>query len=387
MEQILFEWIDKIEPDLLQIRTHLFENPELGDQEFIAQEQLVNYLLQHDFHVETGLVERPTSFRATFKSDKEGPTIGIMAEYDALPGVGHGCGHNLIATMGIGAGILLSKVLHDTGGQVIVYGTPAEETNGAKVPMADAGLFDVCDVALMVHPAGVSAKSGESLAMDAIEFRFEGKTSHAAASPEEGINALDSVIQLFNGINALRQHVKDDVRIHGVITEGGQAANVVPDLAISQFYVRAKERAYVNEVVDKVKKIAEGAALMTGATLSIRNYELSYDNMITNQTLSNIYTEQLYKAGESFIDDARGGLGSMDMGNVSHRVPAIHPYIGMGKEGLVAHTTEFRDQTMTESGKDALRRGALSMALTGYQCLTDQALLTEIKREFNERKK
>lgn len=387
MEQVLFEWIDKIESDLLKICTHLFENPELGDQEFIAQEQLVNYLIEHDFHVETGLVERPTSFRATFKSDKEGPTIGIMAEYDALPVIGHGCGHNLIATMGIGAGILLSKVLNDIGGKVIVYGTPAEETNGAKVPMADAGLFDECDVAMMVHPAGISAKSGESLAMDAIEFRFEGKTSHAAASPEEGINALDSVIQLFNGINALRQHVKDDVRIHGVITEGGQAANVVPDLAISQFYIRAKERAYVNEVVDKVKKIAEGAALMTGATLAIRNYELSYDNMITNQTLSNIYTEQLYKAGESFIDDARGGLGSMDMGNVSHRVPAIHPYIGMGKEGLVAHTTEFRDQTMKESGKDALRRGALSMALTGYQCLTDQALLAEIKREFSERKK
>ena len=387
MEQQLFDWMDQIEQDLLDIRTHLFNNPELGDREFIAQETLVSYLNEHAFTVETGLVERPTSFRATYQGEKAGPTIGIMAEYDALPGVGHGCGHNLIATMGIGAGILLSKVIDETGGTVIVYGTPAEETNGAKVPMADEGLFDVCDVAMMVHPAGVSAKSGESLAMDAIEFRYEGKTSHAAASPEEGINALDSVIQLYNGINALRQHLKDDVRIHGVITEGGQAANVVPDLAISQFYIRAKERFDVNEVVAKVKKIAEGAALMTGATLSMRNYELSYDNMITNQTLSNIYTEQLYKAGETEIDEARGGLGSMDIGNVSHRVPAIHPYIGMGKAGLVAHTTAFRDQTMTEAGELALRRGALSMALTGLKCLTDPDLLAEIKREFNERKK
>ncbi|GEM03591.1 amidohydrolase [Halolactibacillus miurensis] len=387
MEQQIFDWMDQIEQDLLDIRTHLFENPELGDQEFIAQETLVDYLTQHAFTVETGLVERPTSFRATYKGNKEGPTIGIMAEYDALPGVGHGCGHNLIATMGIGAGILLSKVIDESGGTVIVYGTPAEETNGAKVPMADEGLFDVCDVAMMVHPAGVSAKSGESLAMDAIEFRYEGKTSHAAASPEEGINALDSVIQLFNGINALRQHVKDDVRIHGVITEGGQAANVVPDLAISQFYIRAKERYYVDDVVEKVKKIAEGAALMTGATLSMRNYELSYDNMITNETLSNIYTEQLYKAGETEIEEARGGLGSMDIGNVSHRVPSIHPYIGMGKAGLVAHTTDFRDQTMTEGGELALRRGALSMALTGLKCLTDQDLLAEIKQEFANRKK
>lgn len=387
MEQQLFDWMDTIEQDLLNIRTHLFENPELGDQEFIAQETLVDYLKKHTFTVETGLVERPTSFRATYQGKKEGPTIGIMAEYDALPGVGHGCGHNLIATMGIGAGILLSKVIDETGGTVIVYGTPAEETNGAKVPMADAGLFDVCDVAMMVHPAGVSAKSGESLAMDAIEFRYEGKTSHAAASPEEGINALDSVIQLYNGINALRQHLKDDVRIHGVITEGGQAANVVPDLAISQFYIRAKERYSVDDVVAKVKNIAEGAALMTGASLSMRNYELSYDNMITNQTLSNIYTEQLYKAGETEIEEARGGLGSMDIGNVSHRVPAIHPYIGMGKRGLVAHTTDFRDQTMTEGGELALRRGALSMALTGLKCLTDEDLLAEIKKEFAARKK
>lgn len=387
MKEELFSWMDKIEQDLQEIRTHLFEHPELGDEEYIAQEKLVGYLKKHAFSVETGLVDRPTSFRGRYQAEKSGPTVGIMAEYDALPGIGHGCGHNLIATMGIGAAILLSKVIDDVGGTVIIYGTPAEETNGAKVPMAEAGMFDECDIAMMVHPAGVSAKSGESLAMDAIEFRYEGKTSHAAASPEEGINALDSVIQLFNGINALREHLKDDVRIHGVITEGGQAANVVPDLAISQFYIRAKERYEVDEVVEKVKRIAEGAALMTGATLSIRNYELSYDNMITNETLSNIYTEKLYEAGETEIDDARGGLGSMDMGNVSHRVPAIHPYIGMGKDGLIAHTTEFRDRTMTEDGKLALRRGALSLALTGLEILTNQEVLSQIKQEFTKRKK
>ncbi|PXW92682.1 amidohydrolase [Streptohalobacillus salinus] len=385
MKQQLIEYLPEIESDLLAISKQLFENPELGDKEYASQKLLVDYLRQHDFDVEEGLVNRPTSFKATFKSEKDGPVIGYMAEYDALPGVGHGCGHNLIATMGIGAGILLSKVLKKTGGKVIVFGTPAEETNGAKVPMAEAGIFDECDVAMMVHPAGLSAKSGESLAMDAIEFSYAGKTSHAAASPEEGINALDSVIQLFNGINALREHLHDDVRIHGVITEGGQAANVVPDLAIAQFYVRAKKRARVDEVVMKVKRIAEGAALMTGAKLSTRNYELSYDDMITNETLSHVYTKNLHALGEKTIEEARGGLGSMDMGNVSYRVPAIHPYIGLNKEGLIAHTTDFRDQTMTEDGQVALSRGALSLALTGVDVLTNPELLTAIRREFEKK--
>lgn len=385
MKETILTSMEEIEQDLLAISTAIFKQPELGDEEFFAQDQLVTYLKTHGFEVETNIVNRKTAFRAVFDSEKEGPVIGYMSEYDALPGVGHGCGHNLIATMGIGAGILLSKVIHQTGGKVIVYGTPAEETNGAKVPMAEAGLFDELDVAMMVHPAGQSAMSGESLAMDAIEFSYHGKTSHAAASPEEGINALDSVIQLFNGINALRQHVKDDVRIHGVITEGGQAANVVPDYAVAQFYVRSKSRGYLNEVVEKIKSIAHAAADMTGARVEIRNYELSYDDMITNQVLSETFKKNLLSIGEKEVVDARGGLGSMDMGNVSHRVPAIHPYIGMGNEALVAHTTEFRDQTMTNGGKQALKRGALSLALTGLDVLTDAQLLESIRQTFEEK--
>ncbi|SEN67343.1 amidohydrolase [Amphibacillus marinus] len=383
MKEQLQRHIGDIAADLIKTSQQLYDNPELGGAEFKSAQLLVNYLKAHNFKVEVGLVERPTAFRAIFESEKPGATIGFMAEYDALPGVGHGCGHNLIGTMSVGAAIALSKVLHETGGRVIVYGTPAEETNGAKVPMAEAGLFNELDIAMMVHPAGESVKSGASLAMDALEFSYRGKSSHAAAAPEEGINALDSVLQLFSGINALRQHVKSDVRIHGIIPEGGQAANVVPDYAVAQFYVRAQERKYLNQVVKKIKRIAQSAADMTGATLAVRNYELSYDDMRTNQTLSAIYSKNLIACGETLIHDAKGGLGSIDMGNVSHVVPAIHPYISLDSPGLVAHTKEFANQTVTDSGRKALVRGALSLAMTGFDILNDATLLEQINQEFD----
>ncbi|GAA5417286.1 N-acetyldiaminopimelate deacetylase [Paraliobacillus ryukyuensis] len=385
--QKLHTTVHELKTSLCKISDDLFEHPELGDQEFRSMGILVDFLKQHDFEVETGLVNRETSFKAVYDSKKSGPTIAYMAEYDALPVVGHGCGHNMIATMSVGAGIALSKVLDQIGGKVIVFGTPAEETNGAKVPMAEAGLFDEVDVAMMVHPGDVSTESGESLAMDAIQFEFFGKTSHAAASPEKGINALDSVIQLFNGINALRQHVTPDVRIHGIITEGGMAANVVPDYAVAQFYVRAKERTYLNTVVEQVKQIANGAATMTGATLKISNYELSYDDMCTNQILSDQFNKNLHQAGETVIQPAKKSYGSIDMGNVSHVCPAIHPYIGFGQPGFVAHTTEFANQTITETGHEVIARGALSLALTGADVITQPNLLDQIKIAFIEAQK
>ncbi|WP_112180654.1 M20 family metallopeptidase [Paraliobacillus zengyii] len=376
--------LDMFKDKLWEMSDYLYHHPELGGQEYNSMKLLVEFLQSHDFEVETGLVDRETSFRAVYDSNKPGPTIAFMSEYDALPGVGHGCGHNMIATMGVGAGVTLSKVINETGGKVIVLGTPAEETNGAKVPMADEGIFDDIDVAMMVHPGDVSAKSGHSLAMDAIQFSYHGKTSHAAAAPEKGINALDSVIQLFNGINALRQHVRSDVRIHGVITEGGVAANVVPDKATAQFYVRAKDRAYLNEVVEKVKNIAEGAASMTGASIEMSNYELSYDDMHTNETLSDLFTKNLYAAGETKVNPSNASYGSIDMGNVSQVVPAIHPYIGFDHPGLIAHTTEFADKTITEKGHTVIARGALALAMTGYDIVADKTLLKKINAEFNK---
>ncbi|MFD2627253.1 M20 family metallopeptidase [Oceanobacillus kapialis] len=385
MKDILTKELDLIKQDLINMSDHLYHHPELGDQEYESMKLLTEYLNKQGFEVETGLVGRPTAFKATYEGKKTGPKIAYLAEYDALPGVGHGCGHNLIGTMSVGAAVILSKQIDQIGGSVVVLGTPAEETNGAKVPMSDEGIFTDIDAAMIVHPSDLSYESGESLAMDAIQFAFTGKASHAAASPEKGINALDSVIQLFNGVNAIREHVTSDVRIHGIISEGGQAANVVPDYSVAQFYVRAKERDYLNEVVDKVHNIAKGAALMTGATLEISNYELSYDNMITNKALSNAFNQNLQQVSGKAVLPAKQSYGSIDMGNVSQVVPAIHPYIGFGKEGLIAHTQEFADKTITDEGHQTLTNGALSLALTGYDLLTDKALFQSIQQEFNNK--
>ncbi|WP_226681491.1 M20 family metallopeptidase [Sutcliffiella horikoshii] len=386
MKQIITDFLDSYKNDFFEISTYIGENPELGHEEFKSAKVLSDKLSEHGFDVQVGICDLPTAFEAVFDSGQPGPTLGFMCEYDALPEIGHACGHNLIGTMGIAAGIATSKVLQKTGGKVIVFGTPAEETKGGKVTMAEQGVFDKLDVAMMVHPLHSYVKSGSSLAMDAIQFEFFGKPAHAAANPEKGINALDAVIQTFNGINALRQHVTSDTRIHGIIPEGGKAANVVPDYAVAQFYVRAKSRSYVNELVEKVKSIAEGAALMTGATMKMSNYELSYDNMVTNETLSDIFTEQLVSLGvdSNEIVENRDGSGSLDMGNVSLVVPSIHPYIKICNELYSCHTTEFRDAALSEQGKEALILGAKALASTAHELLTKQDLLLKIKEEFDK---
>lgn len=388
MKQIIIEEIERNLKEFYDISIYIGENPELGHEEFKASEILTRTLRKHDFSVELGTCNLPTAFTATFDSGKEGPVVAFMAEYDALPEVGHACGHNLIGTMGIAAGIGLSKVVSKTGGKVIVFGTPAEETRGGKVTMAEEGIFDSVDVALMVHPLDRYTKSGPSLAMDAIQFEFFGKSAHAAASPHQGINALDAVIQLFNSINALRQHITPDARIHGIISEGGKAANVVPDYAVAQFYVRAAKRSYVNELVEKVKHCAEGAALQTGATVKSSFYEFSYDDMITNNELSEAFTKELISLGvdEAEILDQRDGTGSLDMGNVSQVVPSIHPYIKITNENYACHTNEFREAAMSEQAREAMIRGAKAMALTGYEVLTNPVLLRKIKAEFKQGK-
>jgi amidohydrolase len=375
---------DNMKDELIKISNQLYNNPELGDEEYESMKLLTDYLRSYDFEVETNIVDRPTAFRAEFAGKKPGPTIAYLAEYDALPGIGHGCGHNLIATMAVGAGIVLRKHIEETGGKVVVLGTPAEETNGAKVPMSEQGTFDDIDIAMMVHPADVSSESGPMLAMDALQFTYIGKASHAAAAPEAGINALDAVIQLFNGINALREHVPSDVRMHGIITEGGQAANIVPEKAVAQFYIRADEREVLDDVVAKVKNTADGAASMTGASVEITNYELSYDNMVTNNVLSDAFTKNLKACSPNPVYPAVSATGSADMGNVSQVVPAIHPYVGMNEPGLVFHTQAFADKTITADGETAIADAVVALAQTGYDILMDPDLLSAIKAAFEK---
>ncbi|KAB3534367.1 M20 family metallopeptidase [Alkaliphilus pronyensis] len=380
---------ENLKPQIVQLSNYIYDNPELGYEEFKGCKAHVDLLKKHDFTVEEEYMNIKTAFKAVYDSKKPGPVIAYLSEYDALPGIGHGCGHNLLGATNTGAAIALSMLLKQKAlaGKVLVYGTPAEETSGAKVAMADNGGFEEVDIALEAHPGSNHSKSGKSLAMEAIEFTFKGKTSHAAAAPEKGINALDAAIQTFVNINALRQHILSSSRIHGVIIEGGKAANIVPDLAIAQFYVRATTKTYLNELVNKVKKCAEAGALATGAKLEVRNYEASYDNLVTNEKLSNTFTNRLRDMGVTDINEARESFGSLDIGNVSQLVPTIHPYFKICHEDIPAHTVEFRDATKTQAAYDSMVDTIGALVLTAYDIITDTSLLDEIKAEFKNTEK
>lgn len=387
MKSTINHEIEQLRSDFYKISQYIGKNPELGHEEFKASKILAETLSTHGFLVEMGTCGLATAFEAVYDSGAPGPSLGFMAEYDALPEIGHACGHNLIGTMAVAAAIGLGKVVKQSGGKIYVYGTPAEETRGGKVTMAEEGIFNHLDVAMMVHPLFRHEKSGSSLAMDAIQFEFFGRSAHAASSPHEGINALDAVIQTFNGINALRQHVTPDVRIHGIIPEGGKAANIVPDYAVAQFYVRAQHRGYLNELLEKVKGCAQGAALATGARLETSFYELSYDDLITNEVLSDVFTENLVELGINPSEiHGKGGGGSLDMGNVSQIVPSIHPYVKICDEPHACHTHEFREAAMSDQGFEGLILGAKCMANTAYDVLTKPELLTKIKEEFDKRR-
>lgn len=264
MKHTISSAIKRHQASFVELARFIGEHPELGHEEFLASARLTEALTLHGFDVQKAVLDLPTAFLGVYKSEKPGPTVAFLCEYDALPDIGHACGHHLIATMGLAAAVGLKAVIDEIGGTIRVYGTPAEETKGAKVDMAAAGLFDDVDFALMAHPYNAYERSGTSLAMDAILFEYFGKAAHAAASPHEGVNALDAVIQLFNAVNALRQQLRSHARVHGIITDGGKAPNIIPDYAAAHFYVRANDRPYTDEVVGKILQCAEGAALATG---------------------------------------------------------------------------------------------------------------------------
>ncbi|WP_370221509.1 M20 family metallopeptidase [Cytobacillus sp.] len=364
-------------------------NPEIGNEEFFASGLLSGILEKEGFEVERAVAGHETAFLARKKSDRPGPSIAFLAEYDALPGLGHGCGHNIIGTTSVAAAIALSKVIDETGGEAVVFGTPAEEggPNGsAKGSFVKHGLLEGIDAALMVHPSNHTRLTSSSLAVDPLDFEFIGKPAHAAASPEEGINALDAVIQLFNGINALRQQLKDDVRIHGIITHGGDAPNIIPEYAKARFFIRATTRTSLNEVTRKVKAVAEGAALATGAKLNVIAFQNEVDNLLLNKTYDQVFKEVIEDLGETVVEGDRDGIGSTDAGNTSQVVPTIHPYIKIGADDLVAHTVPFREAAASEKGDEALITGAKGLALTAFQLVTNPELLKSIKQEFLERK-
>ncbi|MFC4302470.1 M20 family metallopeptidase [Cohnella boryungensis] len=383
LKPIIHDRIQAYSNRLTEIAAFIGANPELGHEERQASALLMSELEKHDFRLERSVLGLETAFIAEYSVGKPGPIIALLAEYDALPDIGHACGHHLICTMALGAAIGLRSVADQTGGTIRVYGTPAEETKGAKVDMAAAGLFDDCDIAIMAHPYHGYERSGSSLAMDALQFEYRGKAAHAAANPEQGVNALDAVLLLFNGVNALRQQTREDARIHGIISQGGTAPNIIPDYAEARFYVRAADRAYTDELTRKVTACAEAAGIATGCALNVVSYEYSYDELRTNEALSDAFTANLIASGIPEQEISRGhDNGSLDLGNVSLRCPAAHPYIKVVNEPYSLHSLEFRDAAQTPRAYEAMLFGAAMLAYTALDVLTDEDLLQRIKTEF-----
>ena len=385
--QNLSKKYNKIFKDLKELNEYIYANPELGRKEFKACEAHKNILKKYGFKVTDNYIGIETAYLAEYSSEKEGPKIAYLAEYDALPEVGHGCGHNILGTASVGAGILLKDFVNEFGGTVFVYGTPAEETFGAKVDMAEAGCFDNIDAAMLSHPTGKShERSGTSQAMEALQFTFKGKTAHAAGDPYNGINALDGVIQFFNSVNALRQQTKDSARIHGIISNGGEAANIIPDLAVANFYVREATTKEMVKLSERVKNCAKGAALATGTELKIENYEYTFKHLVTNETLSDIYVKNLNLQGIENVPMSEPS-GSSDCGDVSHHCPTIHSYFPISKCELTGHSIDFAKASISEEAYKGMKEAVLALTMTGKDILSDKELLKKIKDEFEKAKK
>ena len=377
--------IDEVEgrrDQLIELSLRIHANPEMAFFESKAAGWLTDYLEAEGFAVERGICQIGTAFRATSGSGQ--PRVAFLAEYDALAGIGHGCGHNIIAMASVGAGIATKAVVSEVGGTALVIGTPAEEIGGGKVFMAHRGGFDDVDVAMLVHPGSRDVAVTHALALVALGVQYFGKAAHAAARPEAGINALDALIIAYNGISVLRQHIRDSARVHGIITEGGQAVNVVPERAAGAFLVRADDDAYLEELKEKVLACFRAGAEATGARLEHRwEEEVRYRALRSNRALAEAYRRNMQALGrEVQEEEPKRHLGSTDMGNVSALVPAIHPTVAIAPPDVPIHTPEFRDAAASEAGQRGLVDAAKAMAMTAVDVLVNGELRRRIEEEF-----
>jgi amidohydrolase len=367
----------------LSLRIH--GSPELAFQEEKAASWLVDYLGGKGFSVEKGICGLATAFRATYGKGK--PSIAFLAEYDALPKLGHACGHNIIATSSVGAGVAARLAADELSGTVQVMGTPGEELYGGKVYMVNKGAFRNVDAAMMIHPAGINTATTKFLACHTLWVEFFGKPAHAAARPEAGINALEALLMSYAGINSLRQHIRDSARIHGIITDGGEAPNIVPAHTAGHFIVRAAEDSYLDELKEKVINCFVGAATATGAKLKYKWGETRYSPLRNNFTLARLFRSNLQSLGRRVhLVDPRVGIGSSDIGNVSHVVPSIHPLVAIGTARVITHSPQFTETAASEAGMRCLIDSAKALAMTAVDLMADAAILGKVKKEFEQDK-
>jgi amidohydrolase len=377
--------VDCLRDDLLRVSHAIHANPELSFEEHEAAALLVEALRSRGLEVETGAYGLQTAFASEF-GPRDAPCVAVLAEYDALPDIGHACGHNLIAAAGVGAGLALSSLGARLPGRIRLLGTPAEEHGGGKERMARQGAFEGVDAAMMMHPAGVNLVTMPSLCVAELEVSYRGRAAHGSARPERGINALDALVLAYQGIAALRQHIRSTERIHGIISEGGRAPNVVPERAAGRFYVRAADVDALSALKQRVIGCFNAGAEASGAELTLRWGDVEYLEIRTNEPLAEAFRINAEKLGREFLpleELPPGMAASTDMGNVSHRVPSIHPMLAAAPAHCTIHDPEFAEWAGSELGDKAALDGAKALAMTALDFLCDAELRALVCSRFD----
>ena len=376
--------VDAVADDLVRISREIHAHPELAYQERYACEQLVPFLREQGFEVEQPVCGMETAFRGVWG---RGPvTIAVCSEYDALPEIGHACGHNLIATAGVGAAVALIKSLDPADARVVVLGTPAEEGQGGKIVMVREHAFDGVDVAMMAHAAPADIAEAPMFGVAHVDVEYRGKAVHASVFPEQGVNALDALVTAYQSIAQLRQHIRRDSRLHGIITRGGDAANVVPDYTRGAFYVRALKPWYMEQLKQRVQHCFEAGALATGCEMAVDWHEPEeYAPMKNNAPMVQAYRLNGEANGMQFIELKDLSTGSSDMGNVSQVVPSIHPNFSVGSP-VFTHSAAFTAVSATDAAHAGMLRAAKSLAMTGIDVALEPGLLDAIRADFRGRR-
>lgn len=375
--------IEAARPEILDLSHRIHANPEPAFEEHQAATWIAGILREHGFDVQHPAGSLATAIRATRRGGRggDGPRIGILAEYDALPGLGHGCGHNTMAASGVGAAIALAAVADDLPGEIVFLGTPAEERGSGKQYMIDDGLFEGLDAALLYHPCDRNHVESHPLASEDVDVVFSGLQSHAAADPWKGLNALDALITLFNSVGLWRQQLRPTSRVHGIIREGGTAANIIPDRTAAWFMLRSDDQAYYEEMKTRFSAMCEGAALATGTTVEV-TYSGGATTMRNNRILADRFRANMAAYGiDDMGDDPNSG--STDMANVSWVCPTIHPDLAICDEGVPGHSILFRDAAVTPRADETTLLAATLVAQTAVELFSDPALVAAAWAEFN----
>lgn len=385
LKALVIREIDSHSSQLGELSRNIHDNPETAMKERRAAGWLTAFLKENGFAVEKGVYKLPTAFRGRYGKGK--PIIAFLAEYDALPKVGHACGHNLIATSAVGAGIGAKRAVDELGGCIMVYGTPGEEADAGKAIMADRGAFKDLDAAMICHPGGGNQVVIGALACQTLEVEFFGRAAHAAADPEAGINALEAMILSYNAIDALRQHIKEKARIHGIITDGGEAPNIVPAHTAAIFLVRAEDDKYLDILKERVLNCFAGAAAATGAELKYKWADVRYAAMRNNMTLARLFRKNMQALARSIpLGDINENSGSTDVGNVSRLAPTIQPMVAIAANDVLIHGPGFREAAATKEALNAMLDAAKAMAMTAADLLADPETTAVIRAEFQKSK-